>query len=130
MSKNPNYYTLLGIPRSATQEDIRRSYLKAAKRLHPDTNVGPGETELFLDVQQAYQVLSDPAQRAAYNATLPKEEEADSTVIDQRILVSRKELTQIRESQLTYLLVELAPKKEFTETVNSLPLNICLVLDC
>jgi Ca-activated chloride channel family protein len=129
MSKRPNFYTLLGLPRSATPEDIRRSYHKAAKRLHPDTNVGPGETELFLDVQQAYQVLSDPARRSAYDATLPTEEEI-STIVNQRILVSRKELTRMQESQLAYLLVELSPKKELTETISSVPLNICLALDC
>jgi Ca-activated chloride channel family protein len=128
MLKHPNFYALLGLPRSATQEEIRRSYLRAAKRLHPDTNVGPGETELFLDVQQAYQVLSDPARRSAYDATLPEEEV--STIIDQRILVSRKELTQLKEAQLAYLLVELSPKKELTETISSIPLNICLALDC
>lgn len=126
--KRPDFYTLLGLPRSATQEDIRRSYHKAAKRLHPDTNVGPGETELFLDVQQAYQVLSDPARRSAYDATLPEEEV--STIVNQRILVSRKELTQLKETQLLYLLVELSPKKELTEAVSSVPLNICLTLDC
>jgi Ca-activated chloride channel family protein len=129
MSKSPNFYTLLGLPRSATPDDIRRSYLKAAKRLHPDANVSPGETELFLDVQQAYQVLSDPARRSAYDATLPEEEKV-SAIVNQRILVSRKELTQVNEAQLAYLLIELSPTKELTETVNSIPLNICLALDC
>jgi Ca-activated chloride channel family protein len=129
MSKRPNFYTLLGLPHSATPEDIRRSYHKAAKRLHPDTNVGPGETELFLDVQQAYQVLSDPARRSAYDATLPAEEEV-STIVNQRILVSRKELSHLKEAQLVYLLAEISPKKEPLETINSLPLNICLALDC
>jgi len=66
MSKRPdNFYTLLGILRAATQDEIRRAYHQAAKRLHPDTNEAPGETELFLDVQQAYQVLSDPSRRSA-----------------------------------------------------------------
>ncbi len=128
MSNRPNFYNLLGLPRSATAEEIRRSYLKAAKRLHPDANVGPGETEMFLDVQQAYQVLSDPAQRAAYDATLPEEEV--TSIVNQRLLVSRQELSQLTEDQLIYLLVELSPQKEFAETVNSVPLNLCLVLDC
>ena len=70
MAKKPNFYALLGLLRSSTQEEIRRAYLKAAKRLHPDTNNAPGETELFLDVQQAYQVLSDPARRSSYDAKL------------------------------------------------------------
>jgi Ca-activated chloride channel family protein len=129
MPKYPSFYTLLGLRRSATPEEIRRSYLKSAKRLHPDTNIGPGETELFLDVQQAYQVLSDPSRRSAYDATLPPEEEIPS-VVNQRILVSRKELSQLKELQLVYLLVEISPKKELTDTVNSVPLNICLALDC
>jgi Ca-activated chloride channel homolog len=129
MPKRPDFYALLGLLRSATQEDIRRSYLKAAKRLHPDKNISPGETELFLDVQQAYQILSNPAQRAAYDSTLPPEEEI-STVIDQQILVSRTELSRSQESQLVYLLVKLSPKKEFAETVDAIPLNVCMALDC
>jgi Ca-activated chloride channel homolog len=129
MPKQPSFYTLLGIRRSATPEEIRRSYLKSAKRLHPDTNIGPGETELFLDVQQAYQVLSDPSRRSAYDATLPPEEEIPS-IVNQRILVSRKELSQLKESQLVYLLIEISPKKELTDTVNSVPVNVCLALDC
>ena len=48
-----DYYTLLGIRRSVTQDEIRHAYLKAAKRLHPDKNVDAGETEMFLEIQQA-----------------------------------------------------------------------------
>jgi Ca-activated chloride channel homolog len=129
MSKRPDFYTLLGLLRSATPDDIRRSYLKAAKRLHPDKNISPGETELFLDVQQAYQVLSDPAQRAAYDSTLPAEEEI-STAVEPLILVSRTELSRNQESQLAYMLVKLTPKKEFTEKVDTVPLNVCVALDC
>ncbi len=128
MPKRPNFYALLGLMRAASQEDIRRAYLKAAKRLHPDINVGPGETELFLDVQQAYQILSDPARKAAYDAALPEEEEPSP--ITQRILVSRKELSRLQEPQLIYLLAEFSPKKEFSEKANSAPLNLCLALDC
>ena len=59
--------------RSASQDDIRRAYLKSVQRLHPDKNVNPGETEMFLDVQQAYEVLADPKRRSQYDATLPPE---------------------------------------------------------
>ncbi|MEW6400504.1 MAG: DnaJ domain-containing protein, partial [Chloroflexota bacterium] len=45
--KKSDLYTVLGILRDATQEDIKRAYFEAAQRLHPDKNVAPGETELF-----------------------------------------------------------------------------------
>ncbi len=129
MFKRPDFYALLGLLRSATQEEIRRAYHKAAKRLHPDTNQAPGETELFLDVQQAYQVLSDPARRASYDATLGPEETLPA-VVDKRILLSRKEITRLRESQLIYVLIDLIPSEEQKKAVAGVPLNLCLVLDC
>jgi len=124
-----NFYSKLGLLRSAAQDEIRHAYLRAAKRLHPDTNTRPGETELFLDIQQAYQVLSDPSRRAAYDATLPPDEEIAS-VVSQRLLVSRKELSPLKETQLVYVLIDLSPAEEFKNIANSSPLNICLVLDC
>lgn len=129
MAKKPNLYTLLGLLRSSTQDEVRRAYLKAAKRLHPDTNNAPGETELFLDVQQAYQVLSDPARRSAYDAGLEPEEELPSFV-KQRLLISRKEISRLKESQLVYVLLDLAPNEKVKEYRSGVPLNICLVLDC
>jgi Ca-activated chloride channel family protein len=129
MAKKPNLYTLLGILRSSTQDEVRRAYLKAAKRLHPDTNNSPGETELFLEVQQAYQVLSDPARRSAYDARLEPEEQVPAFV-NQRILISRKEISRLKESQLVYVLLDLAANEKIKEYKTGVPLNICLVLDC
>jgi Ca-activated chloride channel family protein len=129
MAKRPNLYALLGLLRSATQDDIRRAYLKSAKRLHPDANIAPGETEIFLDVQQAYQILSDPARRSSYDATLSPEEKAPS-IVEQNILFSRKELPRLKEPQLVYVLLNLAPTEEQRKETASAPLNVCLVLDC
>ena len=129
MAKKPNLYALLGLLRSSTQEEVRRAYLRAAKRLHPDTNHAPGETELFLDVQQAYQVLSDPARRSAYDAKLEPEEELPAFV-NQRTLISRKEISRLKESQLVYVLLDLSPNEKQKEYKSGVPLNICLVLDC
>jgi len=129
MAKQPNLYALLGLLRSATQDDIRRAYLKSAKRLHPDANVAPGETEIFLDVQQAYQILSDPIRRSSYDATLPPDEKIPS-VVEQSILFSRKQLPRLDEPQLVYVLLNLFPSEEQKKETASAPLNICLVLDC
>ena len=129
LKKPENFYSMLGLLRSSTQDEIRRAYLRAAKRLHPDTNVGPGETEMFLDVQQAYQILSDPARRSAYDATLPPEKEVPS-IIDKRILLSRKEISPQQETQLVYMLLDLTPAENYKKMASTAPLNICLVLDC
>jgi Ca-activated chloride channel family protein len=128
MAKKPSLYALLGLLRSATQDEVRRAYLKAAKRLHPDTNNAPGETELFLDIQQAYQVLSEPSRRSAYDAMLEPEEELPA-FINQRILFSRKEIQRGSDTQLLYAFLELSPNDKI-EDAGAAPLNICMVVDC
>jgi DnaJ-class molecular chaperone len=63
-----NYYIVLGIPSDATGQQIRSAYLQLAKELHPD-HFGP-DYRPFLDVQEAYSVLGDPARREAYDRTI------------------------------------------------------------
>lgn len=66
-----DYYSILGLRRNATPEEIRQAYFDAARHLHPDKNIAPGETELFLGVQEAYEVLSNLKRRARYDEFLP-----------------------------------------------------------
>lgn len=131
-SKKPNLYALLGLLRSAKPDEIRRAYLKSAKKLHPDKNQAVGETELFLDVQQAYQILSDPQQRAAYDATLPPGDVKDEikAPIDCKIEISRSNLRAGDDRQLVYVLFNLSVNAEYKKKLTSPPLNICLALDC
>jgi Ca-activated chloride channel family protein len=127
MSNNPDLYALLGVPRNASQEKIRQAYFSAARRLHPDKNIAPGETEFFLEVQQAYETLSDPNRRANYDATLPVEE-TNSYPIKQEILFSRQHIVRKDEPQLVYALLTYSPVLDGTATPSP-PLNLCLVLD-
>ncbi len=122
-----DYYTLLGVLRDASQDEIKRAYFEAAQRLHPDKNQVAGETELFLEVQQAYEVLSNPRRRALYDATLPKEEETPS-FFKYKIEYSRPNLIHLDEPQLTYILLEVSPRT-LGEQIPAPPLNICLVID-
>src|SRR5260370_2513191 len=63
-----DYYETLGVPRNAFADDIRKSYRKLARKHHPDLNPGDKSSEdRFKNVQEAYDVLSDPKKRQMYD---------------------------------------------------------------
>jgi curved DNA-binding protein CbpA len=64
-----DYYRTLGVPRDADEKMIRSAHRALARRYHPDTGKGASE-ERFRAIQHAYDILSDPAQRRAYDRTL------------------------------------------------------------
>lgn len=70
MSADPRgYYRILLVAPSASQEAIKQAFRAKAKALHPDLNHGQDTTVAFQAVNEAYSVLSDPSQRAAYDQT-------------------------------------------------------------
>ncbi|MGY5852408.1 MAG: molecular chaperone DnaJ [Candidatus Thorarchaeota archaeon] len=63
-----DFYELLGVSRSATQDDIKRAYRQLAKKHHPDRNPDdPNSEEILKRINEAYDVLSDPEKRAQYD---------------------------------------------------------------
>jgi Ca-activated chloride channel homolog len=126
---NLTLYDQLGIPRDATQEEIRRAYRQLVLHLHPDKNVNKGDTEMFIDIQQAYERLSDPRKRADYDSLLPPESALDSP-LTVRTTYSQPLITRLTEPQLIYILLELGMKLDTGLLASSTPLNISMVVDC
>lgn len=62
-----DYYTTLGVPKSASSKEIKAAYRKLARQYHPDVNKQPGATEKFKEISAAYEVLSDDKKRALYD---------------------------------------------------------------
>ncbi|KAJ3695481.1 hypothetical protein LUZ60_000858 [Juncus effusus] len=62
-----DYYSTLGVSRSASVKEIKAAYRKLARQYHPDVNKEPGATDKFKEISTAYEVLSDDKKRALYD---------------------------------------------------------------
>src|SRR5580700_5993947 len=63
-----DYYKILGIPRNASQEDIKKAFRKMARQYHPDVAKDKkGGEEKFKEINEAYEVLGDPKNRSKYD---------------------------------------------------------------
>lgn len=62
-----DYYKILGIAKTAAEDEIKKAYRKMALKFHPDKNKEPGAEEKFKEIAEAYEVLSDKKKRDVYD---------------------------------------------------------------
>jgi len=67
MAEKKDYYEVLGVDRSASEDDVKKAFRKLAFQYHPDHNREDGATEKFKEINEAYEVLSDANKRASYD---------------------------------------------------------------
>jgi len=67
MATYQDYYAILGVSKTATQEEVQRAYRKLARKYHPDINKAADAEEKFKQINEAYEVLGDPDKRARYD---------------------------------------------------------------
>jgi molecular chaperone DnaJ len=66
-TQKADYYDTLDVPRNATQDDIKRAFRRLAMQYHPDRNSEDGAEARFKEINEAYEILSDPERRANYD---------------------------------------------------------------
>ena len=101
-------YAILGVSPDATTHELRQAYRLAARRFHPDVNHTSGATIAFKDINQAYEQLTSPGQRAEYDR-LREDRSAVMPGILLETLYSRHYVKLLPEPQLLYVLVKIQP---------------------
>ncbi len=126
MPEKTDFYRRLNIGTGASEEAIKKAYRLAVKKAHPDVNKNAGATQLFLDIQEAYQMLSDPKHRKNYDAG--REPGKSTPKILTHIEYSQNALLRLKEPQIIYALIDIVATEE-AQDLTGLPLNLSLVID-
>jgi Ca-activated chloride channel family protein len=127
MRADKDYYAILKVENTVSEEEIRRSYRALVREYHPDVNKDPTSSEVFKDIQEAYEVLGDPEQRRSYDRMRESDGLDKSSAISLRAKVSHSFLLTNVEEQAFYVLLDITPASDLP--TSRLPLNLCLVLD-
>lgn len=127
MEFDRDYYSILGIPSDADKNAIKQAYRQLARRYHPDVSDEENTTERFREIQKAYDILSNPLHKEAYDHWHKQQRFDEARPLVLRITPSQPALPSLGEEQILYLMVEVAASDQIES--QRLPLNLCLVLD-
>ena len=122
-----DYYAILGLPQSATDEEIIRAYRALAGRYQRDSKTKNVSAARFRDIQVAYAVLSDSHRRRAYDEHRAKAGLNQKAALSWKIQQSQSTLCALYREQVLYFLIEIRPAP--TTRGTRLPLNLGLVID-
>ena len=127
MEFDRDYYAILGIPSDADEGAIKQAYRQLARRYHPDVSEEQETTEQFREIQQAYEILSDPQHKEAFDHWHKQQGFDETRPLILRVTTSQPALPSLGEEQILYLMAEVAASDQIES--HRLPLNLCLVLD-
>ena len=96
--KLPDYYTILGVSRNASLEEIKQSYRQLARLYHPDVNRHVSDAQIKR-INEAYAILSDNARRVAYDIQC-LEEQKHEVILD--FIIQQRELERRRRKRMTW----------------------------
>jgi Ca-activated chloride channel homolog len=128
MNFDTDLYAVMNISVDATAEDIRAAYRQLARQLHPDVQETQGTALLFRQVQEAYEILSDPVKRTAYDQLRTEAGLSPKSALRWRIQPSRTALSVNLDEQVVYLLFDVSSGQNDPAQKRQ-ALNLCLVLD-
>lgn len=130
MAINPevDLYAALNVPVDATADEIKHAYRQLARQVHPDMQTQQGTALLFRQVQEAYDVLSEPGKRAAYDRQRVEAGLSPKSVFQWKMQPSRTTLSVGVDEQVVYLLFDVAAGQS-DQVRGRQALNVCLVLD-
>lgn len=128
MPDESDFYAILKVTPDASADEIRRAYRQLARQLHPDVKAEAGTALLFRQIQEAYEVLGDPARRTAYDQRQTEAGRSPAAVFQWRMQPSRTTLPVLPDEQVLYILFDIAAGQG-SPTISRSSLNVCLVLD-
>lgn len=128
MNAGETWYEILEISEEASADEIRSAYFEQARLFHPDTNPGKIAKERFLQIQEAYETLSNPEKRKKYDES-GKGSKKEKPQVELTLLSSAIKIPRLYETQLFYVILELKGLIK-PENLKTPAANICLLVDC